>query len=52
MLFAIEENDKFTQKLPKVQMKHLLKAMNQTKRQITPEMLEYYKSFGKSKIAL
>ena len=33
-------------------MQHLLRSMDDTKRQITPEMLAFYDSFGKASSAL
>ena len=52
MLFAIEENDESPKQAPQVEIKmeHFLRAISETKKQITPEMLEFYKSFGKLKL--
>lgn len=50
-LFAIEEDDENMSQVtgsPKICMKHLLRAVRGMKRQITPEMLEFYASFRNS----
>lgn len=51
-LFAIEENEENPKEEPRIKMQHLLRSMDDTKRQITPEMLAFYDSFGKASSAL
>lgn len=48
-LLALEESDDLmSENRPLIQMSHLLAAANEMKRQITPEMLEFYSSYGRS----
>jgi SpoVK/Ycf46/Vps4 family AAA+-type ATPase len=45
-LLALEESDDINaQDTPKIEMRHLVAAMEGMKRQITPEMLEFYRTF-------
>jgi len=45
-LLALEETDDLmAESEPRVEMRHLLKAVDAMKKQITPEMLEFYDSF-------
>ncbi|GKY98704.1 hypothetical protein MPSEU_000826700 [Mayamaea pseudoterrestris] len=49
-LLALEEaDDLMAEHLPVLEMKHLLSAAKDTKKQITPEMLEFYTSFRRSR---
>ena len=50
MLFAIEENDDFHKDGLRIEMRHILRSIDETKKQITPDMLRFYDSFGKSSI--
>jgi len=45
-LFAIEESDETPNVEPVIKMSHMLRSIDATKRQITPEMLSFYDSFG------
>lgn len=51
-LLALEEHEKSTMDtgIPKIHMRHMLQAMKGMQRQITPEMLEFYESFNKSRV--
>lgn len=41
-LRAIEEDDEIGTGAPVIAMKHMLKAVSETKRQITPDLLKFY----------
>ena len=50
-LLALEEDELSPHndgELPNIKMTHLLKALCAMKRQITPEMIEFYESFRRS----
>jgi SpoVK/Ycf46/Vps4 family AAA+-type ATPase len=51
-LLAIEESDQNPDIAPMIGMRHVQKSISGTKKQITPSMLEFYDSFGKSKNAM
>jgi SpoVK/Ycf46/Vps4 family AAA+-type ATPase len=52
-LLALEETeDPMSELLPAITMKHMLTAVNGTKRQITPDMLAFYASFASSQSQL
>lgn len=46
-LYAIEEIDKMNHQgnEPMIKMKHIEQSIRNTKRQITPQMLDFYKTF-------
>lgn len=47
-LFAIEENEEqYPSEHPRIKMQHLLRSVESTKKQITPEVLDFYDSFEK-----
>ena len=49
-LFAIEEVDTLeNEEEPFIKMSHILRSIQSTKKQITPSMLSFYDSFGRSK---
>lgn len=48
-LLAIEESDRNPDIVPIIRMTHIQSSISGTKKQITPSMLEFYDSFGKSK---
>jgi SpoVK/Ycf46/Vps4 family AAA+-type ATPase len=49
-LYAIEEIDtQGPEEEPMIRMKHIYRSLKDTKRQITSQMLEFYKEFGSKK---
>ena len=49
-LYAIEDIDNNeTENEPMMEMKHILRSIKSTKRQITPNMLDFYEKFGRGK---
>jgi SpoVK/Ycf46/Vps4 family AAA+-type ATPase len=49
-LLAIEEDDEGMEGSPRIAMRHLIRAVTEMHRQITPEMLDFYASFHTNKI--
>lgn len=51
-LLAIEEDDERLEASgsPRIAMRHLMRAISEMQRQVTPEMLEFYASFNTKQV--